>query len=142
MLKAIISDHSFPSIDVQKEIIESAGFSLQAIGPICKTEDDVIRTCGDADVLLVQWAPVRRKALEALPRVRCIVRYGVGVDNFDLGAARDLGVLAANVPDFCVEEVSDHAAAMIISLARRIPQDHHQIVHGGWGINPFRPIPA
>lgn len=142
MLNAIISDHSFPSIDVQKEIIESAGFSLKSIQPICKTEDDVIRTCEEADALLVQWAPVTRKVLEALPRVRCIVRYGVGVNNFDLDAARDLGVLAANVPDFCVEEVSDHAMAMIISLVRRIPQDHAQIVRGGWGINPFRPIPA
>ncbi len=140
--KAIITDHGFPSIDIQRQVIESAGFALEEIRPICRTEDDIIRTCGAADVLLVQWAPVTRRVLEALPRVRCMVRYGVGVDNFDLKAARDLGVLAANVPDFCVEEVSDHAVAMILSLARRIPQDHHQIVHGGWGINPFRPIPA
>ena len=142
MKKAIITDHGFPSADIQRQIIEGAGFELAEIQPICKTEDDVIRTCGDADVLLVQWAPVTRRVLEALPRVRCIVRYGVGVNNFDLDAAKDLGVCAANVPDFCVEEVSDHAMAMILSLCRRIAQDHHQIEHGGWGVNPLRPIPA
>jgi D-3-phosphoglycerate dehydrogenase / 2-oxoglutarate reductase len=142
MAKAIITDHSFPSIDLQRSVLAAAGIQVEAIQPICKTEDDVIRTCGSADALLVQWAPVGRRALEALPRVRCIVRYGVGVNNFDLDAARDLGVTAANVPDFCVEEVSDHALAMILSLCRRIPQDHAQIVRGGWGINPFRPIPA
>jgi D-3-phosphoglycerate dehydrogenase len=142
MNKAIITDHGFPSIEIQRRIVESAGFGLDEIQPICRTEDDVIRTCGEADVLLVQWAPVTRKVLQALPRVRCIVRYGVGVNNFDLDAAKDLGVCAANVPDFCVEEVSDHAMAMILSLCRRIPQDHHQIAHGGWGVNLLRPILA
>ena len=142
MKKVIITDHGFPHVDAEREIIESAGFAFEVIQPICKTEDDVIRTCGHADALLVQWAPVTRRVLEALPNVRGIVRYGVGVDNFDLDAARDLGVVAANVPDFCVEEVANHALAMILSLCRRIPQDHRQIIGGGWGVNPFRPIYA
>ncbi|MBN2308719.1 MAG: C-terminal binding protein [Candidatus Hydrogenedentes bacterium] len=142
MKKAIITDHGFPHIDLEREIIESAGFELDFIQPICKSEDDIISTCGQADALLVQWAPVTRRVLEALPNVRCIVRYGVGVNNFDLDAARDLGVVAANVPDFCVDEVANHALAMILSLCRRIPQDHQQILQGGWGVNPFRPIHA
>jgi len=140
--KVIITDHGFPNIEYERGVIEPAGFELEAIQPICKTEDDIIRTCGSADVLLVQWAPVTRRVLEALPKVRCIVRYGVGVNNFDLDAAKDLNVVAANVPDFCVEEVANHALAMILSLCRRIPQDHNQIIKGGWGVNPFRPIPA
>ena len=142
MKTVIITDHSFPHIDLEREVIESAGFKLESVSPICKTEDDIIRTCGEADALLVQWAPVNRRVLEALPRVRCIVRYGVGVNNFNLDDARDLGVVAANVPDFCVEEVANHALAMILSLCRRIPQDHRQILEGGWGVNPFRPIYA
>jgi D-3-phosphoglycerate dehydrogenase len=142
MKKVVVTDHGFPSLDPERRVLEAAGIELAEIKPICKSEDDVIRTCGDADVLLVQWAPVRRKALEALPRVRCMVRYGVGVDNFDLQAAKDLGVVAANVPDYCVEEVSNHAFSMILSLCRRIPQDHHQLARGGWGVGPFRPIPA
>jgi D-3-phosphoglycerate dehydrogenase len=140
--KVIITDHGFPHVDLEREAIESAGFAFEVIQPICKTEDDIIRTCGDADALLVQWAPVTRRVLEALPKVRCIVRYGVGVNNFDLDGAKDLGVVAANVPDFCLDEVANHAMAMILSLIRRIPQDHHQILQGGWGVNPFRPIYA
>ena len=142
MSKVVITDHSFPSIDIERQILESAGIELGEIKPICETEDDIIRTCADADALLVQWAPVTRKVLESLPKVRCIVRYGVGVNNFDLAAAKDLGVTAVNVPDFCVEEVSNHTLAMILSLCRRIPQDHHQIVGGAWGINAFLPIPG
>ena len=142
MKRVIVTDYGFPNVDLERAIIESAGFAFETVRPNCTTEDDIIRTCGHADALLVQWAPVSRRVLEALPNVRCIVRYGVGVNNFDLDAARDLGVVAANVPDFCIEEVANHALAMILSLCRRIPQDHHQILEGGWGVNPFRPIYA
>jgi D-3-phosphoglycerate dehydrogenase len=137
-----ITDHSFPSIDPERRVLESAGFALHEITPACKTEDDVVRRCGAADVLLVQWAPITRSVLEALPRVQAIVRYGIGVDNIDLGSARVLGRMVANVPRYCQEEVSDHTVAMILSLARRICHDHHQIAHGGWGITPFLPIQA
>lgn len=142
MPKAVISDHSFPSIELQTEVLERAGYVLEAIDPICRTEDDVIRTCGDADVLLVQWAPITRRVMEALPKLRGIVRYGVGVNNLDLDAARDLGITIANVPNFCLEEVSDHTAAFLLALGRRIPQDHYNIAHGGWGINDLLPIPS
>ena len=142
MPTVIATDHGFPSLDPERAVLEAAGFTLKAISPICKTEDDLIRNCADADALLVQWAPVTRRVLEALPRVRCIVRYGVGVDNFDLQAAKDLGVIAANVPDYCIEEVSNHALSMVLALVRRLPHDHNQIVRGGWGVGPFRPVPA
>jgi D-3-phosphoglycerate dehydrogenase / 2-oxoglutarate reductase len=142
MLKAVISDHTFPSLDLQAPVLESAGFALEAISPICRTENDVIRTCGEGDVLLVQWAPITRRVMEALPKLRGIVRYGVGVNNLDLEAARDLGITVANVPNFCLEEVSDHTVAFILSLTRRIPQDHHNITQGGWGIQDLLPIPS
>ena len=137
-----ITDHGFKSIDLEREILESAGFKILDIKPKCTTEDDVIRNCSDADVLIVQWAPITRRVLESLPQVKCIVRYGIGVNNIDIEAAKELGVMVANVPDYCLEEVSNHALAMILSLSRRIPHDHHQMVHGGWGISPFEPISA
>jgi len=142
MSKVVVTDHSFSSIDLQRGIVQSAAFEFEEAVPACKTEPDVVSRCGDADVLLVQWAPITRKVMEALPKVRCIVRYGVGVDNIDLAAAKSLGVTVANVPDYCLEEVSNHAVAMLCSLCRRIPQDHHQILSGGWGVGPLRPIPA
>ena len=142
MLKAVICDHSFPDLELQTSIVTSAGFELKEIQPICTTEDQVIRTCGEADVLLVQWAPVTRRVLQALPRLRGAVRYGIGVNNIDLEAAKELGIAVANVPSFCVEEVSTHALAMIISLAKRIAHDSFNIAHGGWGIGNFMPIPG
>jgi len=142
MPTVIISDHTFPSLDLQKNVLESAGIELIEIQPICITEEDVIQRCGSADVLLVQWAPITRRVLESLPRLKGVVRYGIGVNNIDLVAAKELGIGVANVPTYCIEEVSNHALAMILGLGRRIPQDHHRIVHGEWGIGPLLPIPA
>lgn len=142
MKKIAITDHVFPSIELQRAIIEEAGIGLKEIQPACKSEDDVIQRCGGFDALLVQWAPITRKVLEALPEVQCVVRYGIGVDNIDLQAAKDLGRMVANVPTFCLEEVSNHALAMILSLGRRIPQGHHRIVKGEWGVTPLLPIPS
>ncbi len=142
MPKIIISDHSFPSLSLQKNVLESAGIELVEIQPICVTEDDVIDRCNDADVLLVQWAPITRRVLGSLPRLKGVVRYGIGVNNIDLAAAKELGIGVANIPTYCIEEVSNHAIAMMLSLGRRIPQDHYRIAHGEWGIGPLLPIPA
>jgi D-3-phosphoglycerate dehydrogenase len=142
MLKVVVSDSTFPSLDLQRGVIEAAGFELREAQPKCLNEDDVITRCADADALLVQWAPITRRVLKALPNLKGVVRYGVGVDNIDLEAARELRIGVANIPTYCLEEVSNHAIAMMLSLARRIPQDHAGIVHGEWGVGPYLPIPA
>jgi D-3-phosphoglycerate dehydrogenase len=85
--KALITDHGFSSIDLERRVLETAGFTLEEARPICKTEDDIIERCKGADVLMVQWAPVTRRVMEALPEVRGYVRYGIGVDNIDVRSA-------------------------------------------------------
>ena len=141
-MRAVISDHLFPSIDLQKSVFDAAGFELIETQPGCKNEEEVIDRCASADVLLVQWAPVTQRVLKSLPKLRGVVRYGIGVNNIDLEAARQLRIGVANVPTYCIEEVSNHALAMILSLARRIPHDHYRIVNGDWGVAPLLPIPA
>jgi D-3-phosphoglycerate dehydrogenase / 2-oxoglutarate reductase len=138
----LITDHLFPSIDLQREVIERAGLALGEVEPNCRTEDDIIERCSSADALIVQYAPITRRVLEALPNVKGVVRYGIGVDNIDVKAAKETGRMVSNVPNYCQEEVSDHTVAMAISLARRIPQDHSQFAQGGWGVGPFLPVPA
>jgi D-3-phosphoglycerate dehydrogenase len=142
MPTVIISDHTFPSLNLQREVLESAAIELIEVNPICVTEDDVIERCGAADALLVQWAPITRRVLQSLPHLKGVVRYGIGVNNIDLIAAKDLGIGIANIPTYCIEEVSNHALAMILGLGRRIPHDHYRIVHGEWGVGPLLPIPA
>ena len=104
-----------------------------------------LRGCGhsgarDADILLVQWAPISAQVLAALPRCRGIVRYGIGVDNVDLAAAKARGILVCNVPDYCVDEVADHTLALALALGRQIPSTHARTLRGEWSIVPPAPI--
>ncbi len=137
----LITDYGFKNLDPERALIQGAGFHL--LTAQCRTAQEVIAAGRDADVLLVQWAPVTAEVIAALrPRLRAVIRYGIGVDNVDLAAAKAHGVAVCNVPDYCIDEVADHAVALALSLARQLPQTHHRTVGGEWKIVPPRPLPA
>ena len=96
-------------------------------------EDDLIRAAQDADALLVSTREaVTRRVLESIPRVKVISRYGVGLDNVDLDAAADAGIVVTHYPGYCTAEVADHAAAMILALNRRIVEQDRSLREGAW----------
>lgn len=138
--KVVITDHSFPAVAVEQELIEAAGGTLEVAR--CKTEGDVIAACQDADALLVQWAPITERVLRSLPRCKVVIRYGIGVDNVDLAAARRLGVAVANVPDYCIDEVADHTVALAVSMGRQLLATNGRLRAGTWKITPPAPMPA
>jgi D-3-phosphoglycerate dehydrogenase len=94
----------------------------------------------DADALLVQFAPMDAAVLAAARRCRVLVRYGIGVDNVDLAAAREAGVPVSNVPDYALDEVADHAMALLLAAVRRLPRVAEQVRAGRWELAPFRPL--
>ena len=132
--KFVITDYGFSSIAIEREIIHSAGGELSAFQ--CKTEQDVIRVAKDADVLLVQWAPITRAVIEELPLCKAIVRYGIGIDNVDLKAARSQGIAVCNIPDYCVDEVADHTFALALALTRQLPAMDRRIRQNIWQTVP------
>ncbi|WP_456695875.1 NAD(P)-dependent oxidoreductase [Aeromicrobium sp. P5_D10] len=107
------------------------------------TEDAVLEAAADADGILVQWAPMTERVLAGLPRLRAVVRYGIGLDNIDLEAAKRHGVTVRNVDDYCLDEVADHAAAAIYAQNRQLVPSARNYVSAGWttaGIaKPFPP---
>jgi D-3-phosphoglycerate dehydrogenase / 2-oxoglutarate reductase len=134
-----ITDWTFPSLGPEQKVLEQIGASLEAHQ--CKTESDVIAAIRGAKVVLVQFAPITKSALEVLAPNATVVRYGVGVDNIDLVAARELGVQVANVPDYCLDEVADHTVAMMLSMLRKLAPLEDELRSGGWkGIAVSRPI--
>ena len=136
----MITDFQFPDIEAERSIIEDAGGQLAALQ--CKTEQDVIEPAADADVLLVQWAPITRPVIERLPSCKVIVRYGIGLDNIDLEASRSRGITVCNIPNYCVDEVADHTMALALSLARQVAAIDRQVRQGVWSIVPPRPMLA
>ncbi|MFQ5894769.1 MAG: C-terminal binding protein [Nitrospinota bacterium] len=118
---------------LRAEIAEGAGGEAASLLALCK----------EADAVLLGAAPrFTREVVEGLSRCRIIARYGIGVDNVDLEAAAARGIWATNVPDYCVEEVSDHAISLLLHFARKLGPAAAAVREGGWGIGELRPIAA
>lgn len=129
-LRVVVTDYCFASLENERAVIESAGAELVACQ--CKTEEEVIEAARSADALLVQWAPITASVIGNLSRCKVIVRYGIGVDNVDLEAASQRGIAICNVPDYCIDEVADHALALALSLIKRIVAADQSVRQGEW----------
>jgi len=128
MLKVAVTDISFEKLDVEEAILNHLGCRI--VVKQCKTQEELIELTRDADCVMTQFAKINTAVLAAMTRARVIVRYGIGVDNIDLDAARERGIPVCNVPDYCIDEVADHALAMILALTRAVvPVSNH--VHAG-----------
>jgi D-3-phosphoglycerate dehydrogenase / 2-oxoglutarate reductase len=138
--KVAITDHRFSSVDSERDVIEGAGGELMIFQ--CKTEAEVIEAARDADAMLVQWAPITASVISNLSRCKVIVRYGIGVDNVDLDAARQRGITVCNVPDYCIDEVADHTLALALALVRQLPATDAELRKGLWKSTPPLSMPA
>ena len=130
MTKVLITDCDHPSVDIERAVFGAAGFEVTLAH--CRTEDEVAEAGRGAQALLVQYAPVTRRVLEALPECRAVGRYGVGLDTIDVPAALERGIALISVPDYSVAEVSDHALALVLALTRGVVQLDRDVHRGGW----------
>jgi len=131
-LTVAITDHVFPSLDPEEAILKPAGVTL-VVGRD-KSAAALIEVVADADAVITQFAPVTAEVIAAMRKARVIVRYGIGVDNVDLDAAKAAGIPVCNVPSYCIDEVADHTLAMILAATRQIVPNHMLIQGGGWGL--------
>lgn len=136
--KIIICDLDHDDVNEEQHVFESEGFSFSWLH--CKTQEEVISSCQNAVVLLNQYVRMDRTIFEALPSVKCIVRYGVGFDNVNLEDARQYGVQVCNVPDYGTMEVADHALAHMMNLTRKISHSHKLIQSGIWDYRKNIPV--
>jgi len=136
--QVVITDCDHGSIEEEKE--EFARIGAELVLAQVREEEEVIHACKEADGLLNQYAFLTRRVLEHLPKCKVVARYGVGVDSVDLKAATDLGIIVANVPDYCIDEVSDHAIALILSLMRKTAFFNAKVKSGQWDFHSGIPI--
>jgi dihydroxy-acid dehydratase len=138
-VKVVVLDYDFGDVDIERSIIEGAGFELVAAQ--CKNEDEVIDVARDAYGVLCQYAHVGARAIEAFTHCRVIARYGTGVDIVDVDAATKRGIQVTNAPsDWCSDEVADHAVALWLAAARKIPKYDAATRRGEWQWQTGRPI--
>lgn len=135
----VIADYDYGDVDIERRIIEDAGFTLRPLQ--CTSEDELIADGSDAVSVVTQYAFVGARAIAGLPGLRHIARYGVGLDIVDVEAATDAGVLVTNVPaDYCRDEVADHALAMVLFFARRLRLYDEAVREGAWHWKSAAPV--
>lgn len=105
-------------------------------------EDGLIANLRDADVVLVSGAPMTRRVMESMSRCRGVVRYGVGLDNVDVPAATDVGIVVAHVLNFCTEEVANHVILLLLATAKKLLVLDRRMRDGRWGGIPAAEFPT
>ncbi len=132
--RVLLTDHPWPECDVERQVVEAAGFDLVVgEGKAAPAADiDAFVAAQNPVAIMTCWAPVSDRAIAAPDDLRIVARMGVGLDNIDVKAATARGAWVTNVPDYCVEEVSDHAIAMILTWLRGVVVLDREVKRGLW----------
>jgi D-3-phosphoglycerate dehydrogenase / 2-oxoglutarate reductase len=133
-----VTDSPFPSLDPAMK-------ALARVDPEMRMSkstgaDDILSVARDADAILVTYAKLPAELLQQLTRCKAIGRFGLGVDNIDVPAATARGITVTYVPDYCMQEVSDHAMALLLSLARKVPYSNKLVQAGRWEMLAVAPL--
>jgi D-3-phosphoglycerate dehydrogenase len=130
----LLTDYAWPDVTLEAEVIEGAGFRLLT-GPAKPAAADVVAALAaehQPAAIMTNWAPVSAAAIAATRELRIVARLGVGLDNIAVDEATRRGIWVTNVPDYCIEEVSDHAVAMVLAWARGIIHFDREVKAGRW----------
>lgn len=132
MQSVAITDYTFPSLEIEQEVLDAV--DARIVAGQCKTAELLKPLVADADAVITQFAPITAEVIGAMNRAKVIVRYGIGVDNVDLEAARKKGIPVCNVPDYCIDEVADHTLAFILGTTRQVVPNTLYLREGEWGL--------
>jgi D-3-phosphoglycerate dehydrogenase len=134
----VVVDSIFPDLARFRE--EAKKVDADVIDAMCTSAEQVPDIVKDADAVMCFHVPVRRDAIEGLTRCKVLVRMGVGYDAIDVDAATEKGIPVVNVPDYCLDEVSDHAVALLLALGRGIHHYDSDIRSGTFSPFSARPV--
>ena len=134
----VVFTYAKPGFPTHEEVFTD--LEVEVVKAVCHTEDELISVTADADGVVAPGARTMnyfsRRVIENLEKCRIIACAGVGYDNVDLSAATEQGVCVSNVPDYCFQEVSDLAMALILACARKLYKVLPEVKAGKWGTEP------
>lgn len=135
----VITDYDYPDVDTEKMILAEIGAEIRDYQ--CKDENEVIQVAREANAVINQYALITRRVIEHLSD-SCVAigQYGIGVDTIDVQAATDKGIVVVNVPSYCEDEVAEHALALLLALARKLPSYDGEVRSLGWDWKTQTPI--
>ncbi len=136
--RIVITECDHDSFAPEHELTDPVGAVL--VLTQSQSAAELITNAADADAILVQYASITAEVMDALPRLRAIGRYGVGVDSVDVAAATARGIAVCNVPDYGTESVSDHAIGLTLAAARGIARLDRGVRAGSFDLTAVRPL--
>jgi D-3-phosphoglycerate dehydrogenase len=133
-----VSDSVFPNLDPARQVLATIGAELRMADT--PTPEGIVAAATASDALLVTYAKITADMIKKMPKCRAISRFGIGVDNVDIEAATAAGIVVTKVPDYCIDEVSDHAMALLLAIVRKIPSSSARTHGGRWEMKAVVPI--
>jgi D-3-phosphoglycerate dehydrogenase / 2-oxoglutarate reductase len=133
-----VTDSVFPNLDPAREILAKIGAELRLAKE--PKPEAILEVAREADAVLTTYAKVTAEMIPHLTRCRVIGRFGIGVDNVDIPAATNAGIVVTRVPDYCLDEVSDHTMALLLAMVRKIPSSNTRTQSGRWEMRAVVPI--
>ncbi len=133
-----VADSPFPNLNPAEEVLSELDAELvMADEP---TLEGILKVASQADGLMVTYGQITADVIAGMEKCKVIGRFGLGVDNIDIEAATKAGIAVVYVPDYCVDEVSDHAMAMLLDLARKVSFSNSLVQAGRWEMSAVTPL--
>ena len=136
--RVAVTDSVFPNLDPAREVLAKIDAEISLAKE--PTPDAILEVAREADAVLTTYAKVTAAMIPQMTRCRVIGRFGIGVDNVDIPAATQAGIVVTRVPDYCLDEVSDHTMALLLALVRKIPSSNARTQTGRWEMRAVVPI--
>ena len=133
-----MTDRPWADDEIERELLEKSGCELH-LSP-SDDEQTLIEQAANADAIATCWAKVTPGVIAAAKNCRHVARMGIGLDNIDLDAATARSIPVTNVPDYCIEEVGDHAMALLLAIARKTSFYDRQLAGGEYDVNAGPPM--
>jgi D-3-phosphoglycerate dehydrogenase / 2-oxoglutarate reductase len=143
--KIVFTDYYYPDNDKEIDILKKLG-NIEIVDCTkiyedgVKDENKVLQYTKDADAIICQFANISKRVIQNLEKCSIISRYAIGVDTIDVEEAKKKGIVVANVPDYCIEEVSDSAIAHILNCVRKISFANRLFCLDQWSYDKIKPI--
>lgn len=129
--KVVITDREYENIDNELRILSELG-DVEVLDYQYRDEEDVIKVTKDCDAMIIQYAKATKKVIDSLEHCKVIAKYATGIDGIDIAEATKKGICITNVNEYCSDEVSTHAATMLLDAVRRTQTFNERVKAGEW----------
>ncbi|HXY37653.1 MAG TPA: C-terminal binding protein [Planctomycetaceae bacterium] len=136
--RVLLTDRAWPDCSIERKVLASVG--AEVVEAPNGNEATLLELAKNSDAIGTNWAPVTANVIRAAPRCRIVARFGIGLDNISVTTCTQLGIPVTNIPDYCVQEVSDHALALLLAAARNVAFFHARTKKGEYKLSAGPPM--